>query len=168
MFFLDLLNLLLVIFMQVFHSLNVLGNGNFFAVNSILMLSMEISLLSQFFPSRFSLISDDVSVFKLNLHFFNFSSQLCIFVFTVSYQSYRYIMKSAFFLKLMPFLLENIQSLIHFEFLHEISNKIINNNISTHSFWNCFSNSSSSPRGILSCKCLFLLLSFGFKSNKII
>jgi hypothetical protein len=76
------------------------------------------------------LVCNNICFFEFDLHCIDFRSQLSIFIMHVSYQTDLNIMESTFFLKFMPFLLKNIKCLVHFEFLHEVSNKIINNNIS--------------------------------------
>lgn len=144
MFLLDFFNFLFVVFMEVFHSFNILCDCNFLTVNSILMLSVEISFLSKLFPSGFGLISNNIGFLQFNFHCFDFGSQFGIFVVHVSYQTYLNIMECPLLLKFMPFLLENVESLGHFELLHKVSNEVINNNISAQCFRDRFSHSSSS------------------------
>ena len=48
----------------------------------------------------------------------------------VSYQTDLDIVESTFLLKLMPLLLEYVQSFGHVELVHEVSDEIINNNVS--------------------------------------
>ena len=43
---LNFFDFLLVIFMEVFHALNVLSDGHFLSIDTVLMLPMEVSLLS--------------------------------------------------------------------------------------------------------------------------
>jgi hypothetical protein len=88
---------------------------------------VEIPLFSELLPSGFSLLSYHISFLKLYLHFVYFGPELIIFVFAVSYHSNLDIMECALLLELMPFLLENIECLIHIKFLHEVPNEVIDN-----------------------------------------
>jgi len=67
----DFLDFFFVLFMKVFHFFDVLTNGNFLAVDSILMGLVEISLLSELFPGRFGLFGNHIGLLKLNLHLVN-------------------------------------------------------------------------------------------------
>ena len=67
----DFLDFFFVLFMKVFHFFDILTNGNFFAVDSILMRLVEISLLSELFPSGFGLFGNHIGLLKLYLHLVN-------------------------------------------------------------------------------------------------
>ena len=136
MFLLDFFNFLFIVFVEVFHSFDILCDCNFFTVNSVLMLSVEVPLFSQFLPSGFGLVCNHVGFFQLNFHSLNLGSQFGILVVHVSYQTYLNIVECAFLLKFMPLLLEDVQRLRHFEFLHKISNEVIDNNVSAQCLWN--------------------------------
>jgi len=72
MLFLNFFNFLLIVFMQVFYFLYILSNRYFLTINSIHVCFVEISFFSKFFPCRFGIISNNVCLFQLNFHSFNF------------------------------------------------------------------------------------------------
>ena len=74
MLFLDFFNFLLVIFMEVFHALYVLSDGHFLSIDTVLMLSMEVSFLSKLFPGAFGLVCDHVSLGQLYFHGVDFGN----------------------------------------------------------------------------------------------
>lgn len=69
---LDLFNLLFVVFMEIFHLLDILRNVYFLAIDSVLMSLVEISFFSQLFPGRLCLICNHVCLFKLHFHCLDF------------------------------------------------------------------------------------------------
>ena len=98
---------------------------------------MEITLLSKLLPGTLSLVSDDICFFQFYLHNFYFRSEFGILVVHVSYQTDLDVMERSFLLELVPLLLEDVEGLGHFEFLHEISNEVVDHNISRKSLRNC-------------------------------
>ena len=141
---LDFFNLFLIVFVKILHFLNVLSNCYFLSINSILMSLVEISFFSQLLPSRLRLISNYVSLLQFNFHGINFGSKFGILVMHVSYQSDLNVVEGSFLLELMPLLLKDVQRLGHRKLLQEISNEIINYNISVERLWCSISNPSNS------------------------
>jgi len=74
MFLLNLFNFLFIVFVKVFHALDVLSNSYLLSVDSVLVLSMEVSLLSELLPGALGLIGNDISLCQLYFHGFNFGS----------------------------------------------------------------------------------------------
>ena len=85
----------------------------------------------------------------------------------VSYQSNLYVMKGAFLLELVPFLLKDVERLGHCELLQEVSNKIINYNVSIKCLWNSVGDSSDSRAPSLSGGHL-LEIRFSLESREVI
>jgi hypothetical protein len=163
MFFLDLFNFLLVVFMKILHSLNVLRNGNLLPIDSILVLSMEVSLLTKLFPSALRLVGDHVGLGKLYLHRLNLGAQFGILIVHVSYQTDLHIVKSALFLQLMPLLLENVEGLGHFKLEHEVADKVVDDDVSAQGLGESFGNLGSLAGSIL----LSCLLQLGLNLERI-
>ena len=84
----------------------------------------------------------------------------------VSYQTNLDIVECALLLELMPLLLEDVQGFGHFKLEHEVSNEIIDNNITAKCLWDCFCNSCSLAGSILlGC---FFHLSLNFKCIEVV
>ena len=77
-------------------------------------------------------------------------------------------MESALFLKLMPLLLENVQSFLHFEPLKEVSDEIVNYNVSIKGLGNRLLNFEAGFIGVTHGGHLFFGFGFGFESIEII
>ena len=166
MFLLNLLDLFLVVLMKVFHALDVLGDCHLFSIYTVLMLSMEIPFFSELLPGALGLVGNNVSLLQLHFHGFDFGTQFGILVVHVSYQTNLDIVEGAFFLKLVPLLLEDVQGFRHFKLEHEVSNEVIDNNITAQCFWDSLCNSGTFASSILlGC---FLHFSFNFKCVEVI
>lgn len=85
----------------------------------------------------------------------------------VSYQSNLYVVEGAFLLEFMPLLLEDVECLRHGKLLQEVTNKIIDNNVSVERLWLNISNSSHLGASCLS-SCHLLEISLGLQSCEII
>ena len=97
---------------------------------------MEVSLLPELFPSGLSLVSDNVGLFELNLHGFNVSPELGIFVVHIGYKSNLHVMEGSLLLQLMPFLLKGVQGLAHLKVLKEVSNKVVYDHVTAEGLRN--------------------------------
>ena len=94
--------------MQVFYLLYVIVNCHLLAIHSILMRFVEVSLLSQLFPSALSLLCNHFGFLQLQPHFLHLLLESLVLVLDVSYQSNLIVMEGSLLLELMPLLLENI------------------------------------------------------------
>ena len=157
MLLLDLLDLLLVVLVQVLHPLDVLGDVDLLAVNSVLVGLVEVSLLPQLLPGGLGLVCDHVGLRQLNLHCIDLCSEFGILIMHVSYQSDLNVVEGSLLLKLVPLLLEDIQGLGHLEFLHKVPNEVIDDDIPLESLGDLLHHLCASL-GL----CLGLLLKFGF------
>ena len=114
--------------MHAFDLLDVGCDGDLFFVDSVLMALMVVTFLSQLLPSGFGIISNNLSISKLLFHLINFSLHLSILVVNVGYKSNSVVLERALLLKLEPFLLEYVHSLIHLALCEEVSDEVIDNN----------------------------------------
>ena len=89
------------------------------------MLLVVVPFLSQFFPSRFGVFSDDVGARELFPDALNLFLHLVIFVLNISDHADTAILENTFLLQLKPLLLECVHSFIHFQLAQEVANKII-------------------------------------------
>jgi hypothetical protein len=60
-------------------------------------------------------------------------------------------MESALLLKLVPFLLEDVQRFSHLELLHEVPNEVIDDNILGRCYWDSIYHPGTLLRGIFGC-----------------
>ena len=117
---LNLLNLLFIVFMQVSHFLDVLSNGHFFGVNSVLMRLVEIPLLPELLPGRNGLLSTLIGDLELDLELVNLLFKFDVFVLAVSYQSDADVVEGALLLQLVPLRVEDVERLGHFVLGQEV------------------------------------------------
>ena len=72
MLLLDLFNLLLILFMEVPHALNILEDGHLLAVHTVLVSAMEVALLPKLLPGGLGLLSNDIGLLELDFHLLDF------------------------------------------------------------------------------------------------
>jgi len=134
-FVLDLLESVFVLLVQVLYFLYSLVYLHLFALNSILVRLMEVSLFPQLLPRALCLFSDNLSLLQFTFHLCDLFLESFIFIFSVSYQSESDIIESSFLLQLVPFLLEYVHCVVHLKSFEEVPDKVINDNISVYNSW---------------------------------
>ena len=65
--------------------LNVIGDGDFLSIDSVLMSFVEVSLFPEKFPGRLCLIGNNLGFSEFLFHFFNFITKAFVFVINISY-----------------------------------------------------------------------------------
>lgn len=125
-FFNALLHLLLLLF-DCFY---LASNAELFTVDTILMMFVEVALFSKLLPSGLSIFSNDLGLLEFTSHSFNFCLHFGVFVFDVRNKTDAQVLESTFLLELIPLLLKYIHGLGHLDFGQEVSDKVVNHDIS--------------------------------------
>ena len=132
------------------------------------MSPMEVPFLSELLPGGLGLLCDDVGLLKFDLHLVDFGSQFVILVLTVSYQTDLYIVESALLLKFVPLLVEDVESLVHLELLHEVADEIVNHDLLSNGLRVGLSHSNTSLVAISHLLGYLTLLSVGLESVEVV
>ena len=125
--FLDFINFFTEFLMGSLDALDIVGDLYLVVVYAHQVLLVVVPFLSQFFPSRFGVFSDDIGAREFFPDALNLFLHLVILVLNISDHANTAILENTFLLELKPLLLECVHSFVHFQLAQEVADKIIDN-----------------------------------------
>ena len=105
-------------------------DGYLLIIDSGLVTFMEVSLLPELVPGRLRLLGLDLGLLELLAHLLDLKRKSCILVGDISDETNAVILERSLLLQLVPLLLESVHGLLHREALKEVTDEVVNDNIS--------------------------------------